>query len=192
VVERFIMLLEEGATVNRPSISRLLLATVLALFAAVPAAAEGLIWDFGIYSALDAEMSAGENARIYSAKDPNIRRTRFVLQGTGEEDWTEMFEVLNTQPRNEPKTAKLWYERLKTSADADCPSEWLVVEEVKSSMTVERRIPECAPLPARTILYRVMYGKQNVFALSANVVGDVSEDMRKSWLAVLASAKIMR
>ena len=119
-------------------------------------------------------------------------RTRFVLQGSGEEEWTEMFEFLYTMPRVEPKTVKLWYERLQASTDANCPSEWLIVEEAPRSMTFERRAPDCAAQVRQTTLYRVIYGKHNVFALSANVKGDISEETRKTWLAVLASAKIMR
>jgi hypothetical protein len=175
-----------------PARPALFFALILAALAAAPAMAESMAWTFGIYPALDAEMSSVTAARIYTKEDGKKSvRTRIVIKGNSEEDWTEMFEVFNSKPRNEPKSAKLWYERLKSSEDAGCPSEWVVVEESSDSMTFERHIPDCSAQAGQSILYRVMYAKYNVFALSAKLKGEVSDDLRKFWHAVLASAKII-
>ncbi len=166
-----------------------LIALVLCLLAQ-PAAAEGLLWDFKLYPPLQAAMMNPDGALVYSKKTRNSVLNLFVLKGSGENDWTEAFEIINTIPKNEPKTVKLWYEKFQAAAPATCAGEWVLIEESEKSITFEHRLPECPPAARETTLNRVLYGQHNVFRMRAAVKGVMTEDTRNSLLALPARDKI--
>jgi len=115
-----------------------------------------------------------------------------VVDGTSADDWVEALEVLNTLKRNEPKTPQQWFERYRAAGTQTCAGDFTLLAQDKHSVTFARTTPACPPHAAQAGLYRALYGKDQVFLLIATRKGEMPEEVRAAWLAVLASAEIRR
>lgn len=176
-----------------PSVfARLSLLLLLCVTAGTRAAlADGVTYDFSAVPTLEKELLKGDEARIYTEdRAPKYVLTRFVVDGTSADEWKTAFEVMNTLRKNEPKSPHQWYERFMKAGEESCPSEWTVISESSTSLTFERRSPACPPHEAQIALYRVLYGKREVFALIATTKGEMTTEERAAWLRLLESAKV--
>lgn len=178
-----------GASVNPRSLWQLLSLIPLTLCAGLASAAETVTWRFESYPALEAAMMSGEN--MYTDQQPKYVLTRFVLQGSDADTWTEAFDVMNTMRRKEPKTPRKWLERLQKEPTPECAGRWSLTAETPESLTLERVTTGCPGQGEETALRRVLYGKDNVFVLTATVKGRMDDEARRTWHAVLVSATVV-
>lgn len=171
----------------------LLLPLVLVFMPWTSIHAEGVTWDFNANSKFS-DVMFGETADpiVYTEdKSPAYVLTRFVIEGESAVDWIEAFEVLDTLRKNSPKTLEGWYEQFREQGEQNCPGgEWHVIAQSDNSLTFERRTSECEPFAGQHALYRVLYGKKEIFTLIATRKGAMDEATRSAWLDVLESAAI--
>jgi hypothetical protein len=168
-----------------------ILMTVLTLVMARPSAAETAIFDFKLHPGLAAEFAKGEQARVLTDNQaPRFILTRFIVDGESGEDWIETFEILDTMRRNEPRTPQRWYGKFQKAADPACKGDWKLLSETEDSLTFERITPACGPHEAQAALYRVLYGRNEVFTLIATRKGGMHAETADAWVKVLASASI--
>jgi hypothetical protein len=172
------------------------LVAAFALFLGSPAGAQMLVWDHGQYppfQQLVQSLSAGQHLESMYVEDktPVYALQRFAIDGTSAtaSDWTEAVEVLNTMRKAEPPTPAAWYARFQKQG-SQCPSKWTLITEDKQSVTFERDSQACPPQPAQAGLYRVIYGKKQVFALIYTNKKTLTAEQRAQVLAMLASASI--
>ncbi len=154
--------------------------------------AEGVTWQFEAYDRFNTVMVAEEPIVYVEDREPVYRLTRYVVEGTSADAWTEALELLNTWRDDQPRKVAGWYARFREFSDAKCPSQWTVIAEDKTSLTFERVTGTCAEHEAQQALYRVLYGKEQVFTLIATRKGGMDEVTRANWLTLLATAKIFR
>ncbi len=169
---------------------------VFALLLAAPAGSQSLVWDHTQYppfQQLIEAMSAGQRTEAMYVEDktPTYVLQRFAIDGTSAStsDWTEALEVLNTMRKAEPPTPAAWYARLQ-SQGAHCPSQWTMIVQDKQSITVQRDSQACPQQPVQTGLYRVIYGKKQVFAMIYTNKRSMTAEKRAQVLAMMASATI--
>jgi hypothetical protein len=152
--------------------------------------AERLTWSFGVPED-PLRVVRDDPSRFYEEdRAPHYVLHRYVVRGRSAEDWEEAFEVINFQRRELPATPALWYEEFRARGNVTCPSEWRVLEEAAESVTFERRSSACAPHAPQTALYRVLYGRKNVFLMIATTVGEFEPGSRETWLGMLASGRV--
>jgi hypothetical protein len=166
----------------------------LLLFGPLPAYADDLTWSSYSYPKFsEAIIATGPDALVYTDdKAPLYVFTRFVIEGSSTEQWTESLELLNTQRKNEPKNVKAWYDRFKAEGTEHCQSDWQVLSESRKTLMFERRSGDCPPFAAQHALYRVLYGKNEVFVFTATRIGEMDAATREGWLGLLRSAEIKR
>jgi len=177
-----------------PLISSLLIAS-LSLTLAAPAAiaADALKCSYGDYDKLGRALETrdGQKPIVYTEdRTPVYRLTRFVVEGTSAEDWVEAMEILNTMRHNEPPTVAEWYQRYHEHGDASCKSEWNVLGQSESWLMFERKSGECPPHASQQAIYKIMYGKKQVWLLIGTRKGTMDEATRSGWLAVMESASV--
>jgi len=164
---------------------------VVLLGVARVALGEGLGMDMGAYPKLVEQLASPDGPIFYEEdKSPVYVLTRLVVEGNSAEDWTEALETVATSRDHSEKNVKAWYEAFREQGDATCPSEWQVLAQEKKTMTLERRSPACGDFVAQHALYRVIYGRRDVFTLIATRKGEMDAATRDSWLAVLSSAEV--
>jgi hypothetical protein len=170
------------------------LLAVFALAWASGASAQAMSWDYSHYppfQALTEALAKGQRQEAMYVEDrsPAYVLQRFVIEGKSATDWTDALEVLNTMRKAEPKTPTGWYERFQKQG-AQCPSNWTLIAQNKDSVTFQRDSLACSLQPAQTGLYRVLYGKQQVFTLIFTSKAPLSEEKRRQVLAMLDSATV--
>jgi hypothetical protein len=175
-----------------PSVGALGCAAALALFlASFPVhARERLSWDYSGYDKLEA-LFTSEEGPLYGEKQS--RRTyhlRFVVEGESLEDWTEILEIIDTYRRDEPDDAQSWFRRFQAQGNETCPSEWTAVDEQTDSIIFRRTAKDCREFDDQDALYRILYGKENVFLIFATLKGELDAVSLSGWLNVLRSAEI--
>jgi hypothetical protein len=152
------------------------------------AKAEILHFEYSQHAKLEQAMSTegGRVPPVYTQdRAPRYVLTRYVIEGTSAEEWTEVIDVMNTNRKAEPKTLGAWYERFREQGEKTCPGEWTVIAETPDSLTFERKTPECAPHPAQHALYKVLYGKRDAFTVTCTRKGTMTSEDRAGWLAFL-------
>lgn len=155
--------------------------------------AETVFFDYDAYPPLARAMAPtdGTDPMVYMQnRAPVYVLTRVVVDGASAQDWVEALEVMDTRRRDAPKTLDAWYAEFRRTGEAACPSTWTVLDQGQGSMTFERVSGECPPHGAQHALYRVLYGRSEVFTLIATRKGDMDEASREAWLTVLKSAKV--
>jgi len=161
------------------------------LLAAGAALGEGVGMGFHLYPRLLEAISRPESPIIHEEDNsPVYVLTRIVVEGQSADDWVEAVETIATGRKYSQKNVAAWYETFRKQGDANCPSEWQVLAQDKKSVTFERRSPSCGEFGAQHALYRVIYGRHDVFTIIATRKGEMDTDMRQGWLAVLDSAVV--
>ena len=171
-------------------ISALLLG-VCALFAALPAHAERLMFDHRTYQPLKDTLDKNDNSLIlYDDRNPRYIYDLIVVQGSSTTQWSEGFEIIaRTKSRN--MAAPLdWQRELQSRLPARCRASFATVAQDENSLTFERRATGCPPNIAQTGLYRIVAGARSLFLLGALYKGEMPEPMRRQWLELLATARI--
>jgi hypothetical protein len=157
------------------------------------ASAEILRLDYSRHERL-AEVTSTEGGKVppvYTQDHaPKYVLTRVVIEGASPEDWSEVLDVMNTQRKAEPKTPSAWFERFRQQGDATCLSEWTTISEGTDSLTFERKSPECAPHAAQHAIYKVLYGKRDVFTVICTRKGSMAPEDRAAWLAFLETVTL--
>ncbi len=167
----------------------------LAIILLVPmfAHAERVSFDYSAFPKFEGIFISGSDPLVFEQdRWPKYIHTRFIIEGSSAEEWTEIFEMINTQRKNEPKDVRGWYDRFQTQGEKTCQSNWEILEESKESMMFEHRADDCQPFEAQHALYRVFYGKKNVFVLFATRKAGMDAETRDRWMKLLKSAEIKR
>ena len=169
----------------------------MGLLAVVGLFGQTLTWSYQHYPALAELVEAlkkdqRQEAMYVENKEPVSYLQRFVIDGTSATDWKEAVEVVNVRKDKEARTPTDWYQRFQRQGNASCPSTWTLIAHDKISITFQRDSAACPPHVAQTGLYRVLYGKQDVFALIATYKGALPDEKRRIMLAMLASAALRK
>jgi hypothetical protein len=178
-----------------PALYWSVLLVAFALPAAPARAKEGLDFSFEGYPRLAAAVSTRDGHEPMVAtedRSPVYVLTRIVVEGKSADDWVEAFEIMNTNRSDSPRNVQAWYEHFHAQGEAHCASEWTVLAKSDDTLTFERKSGECPPHAAQQALYRVLYGKQNVFLLIGTRKGAMDEATRSAWLAVLGTASVSK
>jgi len=115
--------------------------------------------------------------------------TRFVIEGTSADEWTQALEILQFSKKGQPKTASLWYDAFKTNGEQHCPGGvWTVLQQDDASVLYERTTADCDGNPPQRSLNRVLYGKKKAFVLIFTSAEELVSADREAWVSVLANA----
>jgi hypothetical protein len=167
---------------------------VAAGFLSAPQArADVLYYDLDGYAKLAAAVSTSDgHVPIVYTEDraPVYVLTRIVVDGSSADEWAEALEIMNTMRHDAPRKLAAWYDAFRAKGDAACESEWTVLAQTPASMTFERRSGDCPPHGEQHALYRVIYGKRQIFTLIATRKPGMDEATRGAWIGVLESAEL--
>ena len=143
---------------------------VATLAAAVPAAAEKLVFDHRLSPALEAAFAGDEATHVaYDARNPAYVTDLIAVRGTTK-DWTEALVIIARKPAAPVSSADV-------ARDA-------------GSVTFERRSTGCAAGYPPVAIYRAIGSGKSLFLLAAMARDGLSEESLRQWRAVLASARI--
>ncbi len=117
--------------------------------------------------------------------------TRFVMEGSSEDEWTEALEVLEIPHESFPPTAPKAFEQLKASRSQACRStQYEVLEQSKKSMLWVGRAADCQTSPNQHAINRLIYeDSQLIYLLIFTVAGEMDAAKRDEWIKLLAEAK---
>lgn len=163
----------------------------LAAMAASPAHAERLLVNHNAYPPLARALERqDDNVYFLRNEKPRFILDRIKVQGESLENWREAIELV-VYPRQRSLTAPLdWLGQFRTSEDKTCPSTWQVLESDSNSVTFSRTGARCTALTGQTRIYRAVLGRKEVFTVAGLYRGEISEEMRRQWLILLASARL--
>lgn len=168
-----------------------LLVMAIFLLTSLPAnARERLSWDYSVYDKLNTLFTTGEGPLYGEKQGRRTYHLRFVVEGESLQDWTEILEIINTDLRDEPDEVGAWFERFRVQGNKTCPSDWVVIEEQSDSIIFQRTAKNCQGFDDQDAVYRVLYGKKNVFVIFATLKGEMDEASRMGYLNVLRSAEV--
>jgi len=156
-----------------------------------PAAAERLQFDHRLYPPLQQVLDSGNAGMIeFNADDPRRLVDLIAVKGTSARDWSEAMEIVSIPRPRKIATAREWMGVLQSQALARCPATFTVLAEDASSVTFERRSPDCPRERAGLGIYRLVAGKRSWFMLSVLARSGLEPSARAQWLALLASAHL--
>jgi len=163
----------------------------LAAVLATPAQAERLLVDRAAYPPLARALEhQDDNVYFMRSEKPRFILDRIKVQGESLENWREAVELV-VYPRKPNLTAPLaWLDQFRAGEDKTCPSTWQVLESDATSVTFSRTAPRCAQLAGQTRIYRAVLGRKEVFTVAGLYRGEISDEMRRQWLALLATARL--
>jgi hypothetical protein len=165
-------------------------ALMAALIAAVPAAAEKLLFDHRLSPALAAAFDDSDPDRVaYDARNPAYITDLVAVRGTAK-NWTEALVIISRKPSDTVRTAADWAAELRAQAARRCPATFTTLAEDAGSITFERHSTGCAPGYPPVALYRAVGSGKSLFLLTALSKDGLSEESLKQWRAVFASARI--
>jgi hypothetical protein len=172
---------------------RLVLLSLLVI-GPVVAHADSVNFDYSAYSKFfDAVFARESGPLIYEEdKAPLYVLQRFIVEGVSTDEWTEALEIMSTQRKNEPENVRGWYDRFQAQGEKTCPGDWEILKESKKELTFERSVNNCDPLGTQHALYKVLYGKREVFVLIATRKAQMDAGTRDGWIDLLKSAEISR
>jgi hypothetical protein len=163
------------------------------LLLAMPAAAfaERLHFDHRLYPSLKAVFDNDRDEMIaYDNSNPKYVIDRIAIQGKSATDWTEAFDIVVRTPSKKIATAEDWLAEIKAKVGKSCASEFSIIAQDTNSLTFSRRSTDCGPDKVQFALYRIVKGERNLFMLNAINRGDMENQKRQQWLALLASARL--
>lgn len=155
--------------------------------------ADDISWEIGAYPRFYEAIASPDAKPIVYTEDraPRYVLTRFVIEGESADEWIEAFEILDAQRKGAPRTVEGWYEQFHQQGEQHCPGgNWEVLARGKNSITFERHTLACDGFAEQHALYRVLYGKHEIFSLVATRKGSMDEATRSGWLGVLESARV--
>jgi hypothetical protein len=128
---------------------------------------------------------------VKSTTEGQVLITRFVLEGSSADEWTEALEVLQYPKKSSPPTSSDMFEQLKALRSRECSSTtYEMFEQTKESMLWESRSTGChAPFPDQHAITRLIYGKSQVTTLIFTIAGKMQPETRDEWTKLLAQAK---
>ena len=165
--------------------------TAAFLLLAAPAFAERLQFDHRLYPPLQQVLDSGDDSMIdFNNKNPARLVDLIAIKGKSAQNWTEAFEIVAIRRPSDVETAKDWMAILQQQAISRCPATFKILAEDVTSVTFERTSPNCPAERAKMGLYRLVAGKRSWFQLTILVKGDLDDEARQQWLALLASAQL--
>lgn len=161
------------------------------LLLASPASAERLMFDHRLYPPLKAVLDSGDQDMVlFDASNPRYIVDRIAVSGKSAKRWTEALEIIARTPAKNVKTVADWMAELRAKANPKCGYDVKILAQDANSITFERRVPDCQDERAPIVLYRIVGSKQSLFMLAVLEKAEPNEEVRKQWLALLASARL--
>ena len=162
------------------------------LFAlATPAHAEKLMFDHRLYPPLKAVLDRGEEGMVlFDASNPRYIIDRIAVSGKSAKRWTEALEIIARTPTKGMTTAADWMAELRAKANPKCAYDAKIIAQDDISITFERRMTDCPDERAPIAIYRIVAGKQSLFLLAVLEKAEPDAEVRKQWLALLASSRL--
>jgi hypothetical protein len=170
-----------------------LLLLIFAATGASAAQAEKLDLDHRLHAGLHAALENAGEETVYYTADAGRIFDRILIKGrSAERDWTEALELV-TWPRDRalPDPAA-WYRAFPVANETPCPTRSEVLAQDATSLTFAVESAPCPAGAAFTGLYRVFYGKRTVYLAAGKLKAPMTADQRKEWLALLASAHVVK
>lgn len=159
--------------------------------AAVPAAAEQLLFDQRLSAPLAAAFASNDPGRIaYNAANPKYVTDVIAVRGASARDWSEAMVIISRALEGKVRTARDWVAELQAEATSRCSSTFTTIAEDAASVTFERRSTGCPVKYPPFAIYRAIAGQRSLFLLAAMTRDGMNDDARREWHAVLASAHI--
>lgn len=161
------------------------------LTCANPARAERLQFDHRLYPPLQQVLDAGDTGMVaFDSSKPGRLVDFIAIKGKSTRSWSEAFEIVAlTRPRD-LATAKDWLALIRKTADQRCTNRVTVIAEDEISVTFERHSPKCKAERSENAIYRLVAGKRSWFQLTVLAKEPLSDEARRQWLALLASARL--
>ncbi len=158
---------------------------------AAPAQAERLLVDHNAYPPLARALEhQDDNVYFVRSEKPHFILDRIKVQGESMDNWREAIELV-VYPRKRSLTAPLaWLDQFRAGEDKTCPSTWAVLESGANSVTFSRTGAQCPQLAGQTRIYRAVLGRKEVFTVAGLYRGEIGDEMRRQWLALLATARL--
>jgi len=167
-----------------------------AILLSVPMVAHTDNWGFdrSAYPRLTDAISAPMSERLIYQEDksPEYVLSRIIVDGTSIEEWNEAFEIIRTQRINESRNVDGWYASFQARAETTCPSDWEILEQLEGALTFEHHASDCASFDVQHAIYKVLYGKHEVFVLIGKRRTQMDAATRTRWIKLLGSAEIER
>ena len=128
-------------------------------------------------------------------KDETVSSTytmTFVPQGQTGENWEHLFEVVETARKNYPQKADDAYAQLLETRLQSCPdTRSELLEQDQASLIFEMFTSNCPPGQDQYQATRILYGKKKAYIMIfTSRSGQVSPELRESWLKVLRQARV--
>lgn len=161
------------------------------LLLASPASAEKLMFDHRLYPPLKDVLDSGnQDMVLFDASNPRYIVDRIAVTGPSAKRWTEALEIIARTPAREVKTPADWMAELRAKVDPKCGYDAKILTQDDNSITFERRVSDCPDERAPVAIYRIVGSKRSLFMLAVLEKRELTEEARKQWLALLASAHL--
>ena len=161
------------------------------MLTSVPAAAERLQFNHRLHPQVKAVLDSGRSEMVsFDASDPKYLVDRIVVEGKSVSDWTEEFEIIARSEQKGMNSAADWLADMRRGFDRRCANTISVIAQDYGSITFERHTPSCPAERAESGIYRIVAGKHSLFLLAALRKGPISDESKRLWLALLASAHL--
>ena len=99
-------------------------------------------------------------------------------------------EIVSIARPKSMRTARDWMNLMAQQAPEGCRGDNTIIAEDATSVTFERRLPDCPAARAGLGIYRLVTGKRSWFQLAVLTKGELDAASRSEWLSLLASAHI--
>ena len=120
----------------------------------------------------------------------------FVKKGDTLTNWTELLTVDQVKrDKKSPQTYHAALEGLKSTWEQRCPrlTEWQILDEADGLFVYEwRTTGPCGGHPPQTELVRLMFGKKTGYRVGYNIRGELTAEMRATWLEWLRNLRLVR
>ncbi len=156
-----------------------------------PANAERLKFDHRLSPPLKAVFDANDPDMIaFNDTNPRYVTDLIAIEGASAKDWIQALLIVARTPDKKVRTVAEWVAELQAEGQRLCPSTFRTLASDESSATFERQSTGCRAGYPPVAIYRIVAGKRSLFLLGFMDKGELTEQERREWQAVLASATI--
>jgi hypothetical protein len=134
----------------------------------------------------------GDWRQTYGHQERGHVTREYLRSGEDPTHWTERF-VYQNGPLRGKLTPEEEFNKLKADEEKRCPGamQWSLISQDEHSILFESQSTHCQNDADKHIIYRILHGKHNFFALFYVATGDdLPPDRRTKWIGVLGDASI--
>lgn len=135
----------------------------------------------------------GDNwKQVYGHQERGHVTREYLRSGEDPTHWTERF-IYQNGPLRGKRTPEEEFNKLKADEEKRCPGamQWNLISQDEDSILFESQSTHCQNDMAKHIIYRILHGKHNFFALFYIADGDdLPPDTRTKWIGILGDANV--